>query len=318
MPDLSALLQNFGEVNRQPYGQSRPGFTGMMTGIMNNRDKAKQLKSWDTAAKAIYSALEPEEDVLTGAKAEHPLGMNKDQFNMLSTPDRIAKVKATVTENILKSAMAEQKQKQELEGQVMEMNKLKIAEAMAEQQANEGFRQQAQGAPIARALQQGLGPIRPGPTTMEDLMQAARANPTARNAGPLLQTALREMGGESQAGAPEMTTLGKVDTIFNRKTGQFQLSPYSKEEAKPEEGTIELPDPDNPVFGPRIRIPISVAEKKYPHLLKGLQAPGSASTGTGKGKPTRAIAKEFVAKHGKAKAIEELKKAGYDPSGYAD
>ena len=89
--------------------------------------------------------------------------------------------------------------------------------------------------------------------------------------------------GGGGAGAPEMTTLGKVDTIFNRKTGQFQLSPFSKEEAKPEDGYIELPDQDNPVFGPKIRLPLAVAEKKYPHLLKGLAPP--ATNAPGKGKP---------------------------------
>lgn len=41
-----------------------------------------------------------------------------------------------------------------------------------------------------------------------------------------------------------------------------------------EEGTVEVPDPDNPVFGARVRLPLRVVKKDYPHLLKGLE-PGA-------------------------------------------
>lgn len=184
MPDLSQLM-GFGEINRTPYGPSRPGFTGMMTGIMNNRDKAKQLKSWDAAAKAIYSALEPEADMLTGETKAHPMGMNKDQFNMLSTPDRVAKVKGVIEAEVLKSAFAEQKQKAQAANMLMEERRRGMAD-------EESFRGMAQSAPIARAMAEGRGPIRPGPTTLQDVMQAATANPTARSAVPLIEQGMRQ------------------------------------------------------------------------------------------------------------------------------
>jgi hypothetical protein len=53
-------------------------------------------------------------------------------------------------------------------------------------------------------------------------------------------------------------------------------------EAKPETGMIELPDPHDPIYGPRIRLPISVAKRDYPHLLKRLE-PGTAAAVTATG-----------------------------------
>jgi hypothetical protein len=53
-------------------------------------------------------------------------------------------------------------------------------------------------------------------------------------------------------------------------------------EAKPQTGMIELPDPNDPIYGPRIRLPISVAKRDYPHLLKRLE-PGTAAAVTAAG-----------------------------------
>ena len=47
---------------------------------------------------------------------------------------------------------------------------------------------------------------------------------------------------------------------------------------KQAEGFIEVPDPTDPVYGPKIRIPLSQARKDYPHLLNRLSADGGAAT----------------------------------------
>ena len=84
---------------------------------------------------------------------------------------------------------------------------------------------------------------------------------------------------ERMAGEPEDKMIGGTRYVFNRKTGAFVADPYSKADASAKEpdGTIEIPDEADPVFGPKIRIPLSLAERKYPHLLKGLNGKSGAA-----------------------------------------
>lgn len=69
----------------------------------------------------------------------------------------------------------------------------------------------------------------------------------------------------------------------SRGGGQVVTDPTQPQRpgaAKPtDEGMIEIPDPDDPIYGPRIRIPVSVARSQYPHLLKRLETgkPGAAA-----------------------------------------
>lgn len=71
------------------------------------------------------------------------------------------------------------------------------------------------------------------------------------------------------------TGVDNVDFVPTSKGGGQLLDRRPPEPKANDEGSIEIPDPNDPVFGPRMRIPISVARKSYPHLLKALDAPAA-------------------------------------------
>ena len=288
---------NPGVINQVPQITMQGGkqWLDAMMGLAGNLD---QLKKDDKAASALYDALTQEQpDPATGVPGPHPFKVNKDVWNAMSSKERVATAAGAMKGILFKQGLAEFKQKTDEAGQMMKLRTQQIASAKA---LTEGLAtDRAQAKTFWDTFNQGMqpgtagdaNPMAPGqagapevaagtPDAALAFLNAARkagGMPPAVAGDALRFLTQQEKSGQAGAGAPEMTTLGQVDTIFNRKTGQFQLSPYSKEAAKPEDGYIELPDPENPVFGPRIRLPLSMAEKKYPHLLKALSAADSTA-----------------------------------------
>lgn len=166
-------------------------------------------------------------------------------------------------------------------------------------------------------LAEGNGPVRqtrrPVAMSPQRLQAVLARNPDAVNADNFAPTmnslrALLDDGAAENAGAPESATMGDSDVIFNRKTGQFQISPFSKAEAnkKEAEGFIEVPDEKDPLYGPRIRLPLSQAREKYPHLLKRLESGGGGGAdGASQYKSAEDV--KAALKAGKVKKEEAIK-----------
>lgn len=112
---------------------------------------------------------------------------------------------------------------------------------------------------------------------------AAAASPQFDNTLGAMIAAEERRGANSLFKPEDLGTMRKTDVpgIYymptSRGGGQVVTDPTMPQrpnaEKPSDEGTIEIPDPNDPVYGPRIRIPITVARRNYPHLLKTLDAP---------------------------------------------
>lgn len=153
-------------------------------------DEFKQVKKQDKAAKAIFDALEPEEDGATGALQAHPLGLTKDAFNSLSSQDRIAKISGFVEAEAIKSARGKARR---------EEARARLEQALGEQQLASGTRQNTADDALAAMMQSGRvpgapavatpgpfgGPVAPAQApgfNLERALQSLPANPQAVNA----------------------------------------------------------------------------------------------------------------------------------------
>jgi hypothetical protein len=198
---LDILGQTFGDINRQPYGQPRPGFTGMMQGIMNSRDRHEQIQKWDAVANQLYKALTPEPDPLTDAVAAHPLG-DPAAWKNASAVDRINEAKGVLSKNILQNAMRENKQREEAGNVLMNeryMNILRDSGAV-----NAMNRSQADEEAGVAALPQFAESLAtaPGTNRLQDVAAAMKAAPNvARLRGNTMASQIleRAMGGRDNA-----------------------------------------------------------------------------------------------------------------------
>lgn len=177
------------------------------------------IKKQDKAAKAIFEALEPEEDGVTGALKAHPLGLTKDAFNSLSSQDRIAKISGFMEAEAVKSARRkEQRAAQEMklreEDMGMRREDLVVRKQDAAARLAALTREQGSDDALAKALQAANrpaistpgpfgGPVAPGGVTPDRLLEALAQNPQAINARGMsnvdnLMRALQEGDGGQQ------------------------------------------------------------------------------------------------------------------------
>lgn len=148
------------------------------------------LKKQDKAAKALFDALEPEEDAATGALKPHPLGLTKDAFNSMSAQDRIAKISGFVEAEALKSA----RRKEQMAGEEMALRKNESAARLAaltrEQGADDALASVManSGGSVPALETPGMfgGAVAPagrfGQPTPESILRAVAENPQAVNA----------------------------------------------------------------------------------------------------------------------------------------
>jgi hypothetical protein len=246
------------------------------------------------------------------------------EFYFKGNPEALSQVGLTDTE--FKNLSAREKAVAGLTAiKAMEMARADAGRKSGEQAAQQ---KQVSAAALARVLQdagslneqevlaEGRGPVRqtrrPVAMTPQRLQTVLARNPAAVNAENFapninaLRALLTDTTASADAGMPESATMGESDVIFNRKTGQFQISPFSKAAAnkKEAEGYIELPDEEDPLYGPRIRLPLSQARDKYPHLLKRLE---SGASGKAASQYPDANAVKAALKAGQIKKDEAIK-----------
>jgi len=262
--------------------QNAMALAGWLSSFLDQQQKLKdESKSADYFFKANPKALET-------------LGIHPDAYGNMGSREKVSAMGAYARTQVLQQAQQEQQQR------AAESVAL-VRQRMAPIEADDRFMRAVQQAtqPNAAAAdlgRSGLFETLASPQLLEQLrsMGTRRSLPADQTmdlgmeAGVSperlapLGTALAHIRATEEqrtAGGPEMATMGKSDVIFNRKTGAFQISPFSKAEAQ--EGTVEVPDPKDPVFGPKIHLPLSVAKKDYPHLLDSLKPGGQGPSAAG-------------------------------------
>jgi len=303
-----------------------------------------QLKNQAKAMQAMFKALTPEKDVLSGEVKPHPLGMTQDQFDALSWRDQIATMggfiqSVFVTRNLQELAANRQAEAERRTGETalgnllsrlpenagVPMDNLPIPAAMPARSGTGPPVSGLLGWPPSQARPNlipggyaaGLNPqsnplaaltAQPGPDTTEapirpppgapaafglpTLIAGLQRLPPAQRAAVLnnprflaLASIAERMSAaderaqsqqRQEAGPPETTSLSGLDTIFNRKTGQFQISPYSKEQAKPTSpGYAVMADPDDPFGRTQIHMPLDQFKTEFPDAYERMTKSGA-------------------------------------------
>lgn len=104
------------------------GLSGAGNSIARGLENFEQLKKEDKVAKALFDALTPEDDPLTGETPAHPMRINKDAFNAMSAKDRIAATQGFMKATALQEATQElQIKRQALQSLAESENDLKAA-----------------------------------------------------------------------------------------------------------------------------------------------------------------------------------------------
>lgn len=235
------------------------GLAGIAERMEKRKEEEKQRRQRGKAASSFYRA---------SPELQQALGQTPDAFDSLSDDDKQAAVAGGI--NAL-SLMREQTRAAQQKAQYdREMNSGAALQQMAGATAQGNLEQLYENP----ELYQGAPAFD----------QALFRNPAAVNAPNFNEFSRAVMGqNEGRGSMFRRDDLGKalptgvenVDFIPTSKGGGQLLDRRPTEPKANDEGVIEIPDPNDPVFGPRMRIPISVARKSYPHLLKALDAPAA-------------------------------------------
>jgi hypothetical protein len=129
-----------------------------------------------------------------------------------------------------------------------------------------------------------------GVTPLEAFVSAARGPGAAAVGSQQLDNLLMGLSRFEAAGGKSPFQLGPEGIVDLAKygmpgayavktsSGQYQLredpglAAKARQEAKPEdEGYIDIPDKENPVFGPKTRLPLATVRKSFPELWKKIQ-----------------------------------------------
>jgi hypothetical protein len=114
------------------------------------------------------------------------------------------------------------------------------------------------------------------PVTAARVREMLPSYPGAANSGnlPDLLRVLQSGEATDETGGDPRITEGPFGTkLISDFRGRG--TPQVVRDDKQAEGFIELPDEKDPLYGPRIRLPLSQAREKYPHLLKRLESGGA-------------------------------------------
>lgn len=131
----------------------------------------------------------------------------------------------------------------------------------------------------AVAAQPGQAPLQAAATASRNYPLATSA-PQFDNTLSALSRA-QQLAAIPESGGPPQILPGPFPNTKIVTDARGRSTPQVVSEQKPAEGYIEVPDPNDPVYGPKIKLPLSQAMKDYPHLLERLKpggGKGEAST----------------------------------------
>lgn len=244
------------------------GLAGIADRMEKRKEEDKQRRQRGKAAESFFKA---------SPDLQKHIGMTPDAFGSLSDDDKQAAVAGGINAISLARANEEALRKQkEYERQASSAEALQAAAAAAARGNLERYyefpEQFPQGAPtFDQALFNNPAAV-----------NAPNFNEFARATQP--QQVEQTFFDKSQVGrgipilTPDGTPIpGTYTTPIGPRAGQLITDPTTPQrpsaEKPTDEGSIEVPDADDPVYGPRIRITIKTAREKYPHLLKRLEPP---------------------------------------------
>lgn len=273
-----------------------------LAGIADRLERRKEeQKREQTNAKSADTLFKANPDL------QKALGMDEHAFMGLPRAERIAAVAGGISHLTLQQANAKAQREQEL---------------YAREAASAEALQRAAGASARGNMENYFENPELFPNGLPAFDQAILNNPAAVNAPNFNQFARAAApNGGSAEGQPffQPTQAGRALPLIGPNglplPGMFQVpvgprasqiitdptQPQRPAAEKPsDEGTIEVPDEADPVYGPRIRLPLKVARDKYPHLLKRLEAPATpaapdAPAAAASGPPTVTTRAQFDA-----------------------
>lgn len=243
MPMMPLEQANFLEA-RKRYQQER------------DEKKAEQVRAFSTEAQSLrklMSIYQPE---------------RKDEFTTMGLGDLRGESMAYA------GKAAEAKARQETLKSQREEQSAKALEALLKQAG------QTTPMSVPSSVMPGVFPDRTvgtrAPLTASRVRELLPDHPDAANSGNLvdLMRVLQAGDDEGGGGDPRVT-----DGPFGFKflsDSRGRGTPQVLRPDKAAEGFIEVPDASDPVYGPKIRIPLSQAQKEYPHLLERLKGGGAS------------------------------------------
>lgn len=291
MAGLSALASGIG-------GGFSQGLASMSEAFTKAQEKKKQLASQGKAADALFKAS-PELAKLTG--------MTPEDWALLAPEDKIAAVQGAQGAQAFEEGqrkgrldvmrlMAAEQELANAEREPAFLNELaqmgQAPEAVPSPMNNEAFDQRTRPVDLAGlAGAAGRTGYRLDMRTADDLLRAANAGkadgevmaPGEFIEDPITGTRFLTRGKTMlPSGTNPAKMVGEAEPVVDPRTGALlghNVFNGKTKTFKPvranEEGVIEIPDPADPMYGPRIRIPMSVAKEQYPHLLKQLAPPAA-------------------------------------------
>lgn len=313
-----------------------------------------QLKLDGAVADAMHKAIEATlTNPITGEVKPHPFGPD---FRHLATKDRVIRAagyqKAKTLQQALEQGQALEEERQARADALLEAVKQRKDTQTQDQAFNTEFLKDnrtrlsatAAGRSVAPVFQ-ALGQVMPGlseagdaaqnvqapePGIMDILRMAAQSGVPPERSAAMAENVARAVHAmsESRPGQKPPKTLQFVksptgaDVALSPETGAFQYDPFSKAEAEAGRSKFSvapLVSPyDKSITGYGVTAQFGSLEEAKRYADEQNKTVGGKAAPADQGKPTRSIAADFVKKFGKDKAREELQKAGYDPSGYAD
>lgn len=116
-----------------------------------------QLKNQAKAMQAMFKAMTPQKDVLSGEMKPHPLGMTQDQFNALSWRDQIATMGGFIQSISVKSALQELAAKNQAEAE-RRTGEIGLGNLLNQLPENAGVPMDNLPIPAAMPARSGTGP----------------------------------------------------------------------------------------------------------------------------------------------------------------
>lgn len=234
------------------------GLAGLAERLEKRKEEQKREQINAKSADTLFKA---------NPELQKALGMDEHAFLGLPRAERIAAVAGGISHLTLQQANAKaMREQEEYARQATSAAALQRAAGTTAQRNLERYYEGDEGYTGLPAFDEAMFQ-NPGMVNAPNFNEFARTVQGARDSGSLFKP--DELGKIRPTEYPGVgfvpTTKGGGQIVYDPTTPNRPSGPRPGDE-----GTIEIPDPDDPVYGPRIRIPVSVARKEFPHLLKSI------------------------------------------------